>query len=62
MLFYFYLQIWVWHTQTKKNQPALPVVQNKMTVGTNLDILKTKLWRGNGTTQGKVPSNGIKMV
>ncbi|XP_047480120.1 galactosylgalactosylxylosylprotein 3-beta-glucuronosyltransferase P-like isoform X1 [Penaeus chinensis] len=55
-------KIWVWHTQTKKNQPALPVVQNKMTVGTNLDVLKTKLWRGNGTTQGKVPSNGIKMV
>ncbi|XP_042871721.1 galactosylgalactosylxylosylprotein 3-beta-glucuronosyltransferase P-like isoform X2 [Penaeus japonicus] len=55
-------KIWVWHTQTKKNQPALPVVQNKMTVGTNLDVLKTKLWKGNGTVQGKVPSNGIKMV
>ncbi|KAK7079124.1 hypothetical protein SK128_014247 [Halocaridina rubra] len=40
-------KIWVWHTQTKKNNPATPVVQNTATKGTNLDIIKTHLWKGN---------------
>ncbi|KAK4329346.1 hypothetical protein Pmani_000295 [Petrolisthes manimaculis] len=42
-------KIWVWHTQTKKNEPAKPVAQNNATIGTNMDILKEQLWKGPGT-------------
>lgn len=41
-------KIWVWHTQTKKNSPATPVVENNATKGSNLDIIKDQLWKGRG--------------
>ncbi|XP_071521050.1 galactosylgalactosylxylosylprotein 3-beta-glucuronosyltransferase P-like [Panulirus ornatus] len=44
-------KIWVWHTQTKKNEPASPVIQNNATIGSNLDIIKEQLWKGPGTKQ-----------
>ncbi|XP_050717587.1 galactosylgalactosylxylosylprotein 3-beta-glucuronosyltransferase P-like [Eriocheir sinensis] len=38
-------KIWVWHTQTKKNDPATSVTQNNATIGTNLDVIKDLLWK-----------------
>ncbi|XP_064091099.1 galactosylgalactosylxylosylprotein 3-beta-glucuronosyltransferase P-like isoform X1 [Macrobrachium nipponense] len=52
-------KIWVWHTQTKKNNPATPVVQNNATVGTNLDIIKNLIWKGKGNeADNKIKSKG----
>ncbi|KAG7169038.1 galactosylgalactosylxylosylprotein 3-beta-glucuronosyltransferase P-like isoform X2 [Homarus americanus] len=42
-------KIWVWHTQTKKNEPAIPVNRTRATFGSNLDIISEQLWRGTGT-------------
>ncbi|XP_069183338.1 galactosylgalactosylxylosylprotein 3-beta-glucuronosyltransferase P isoform X2 [Procambarus clarkii] len=42
-------KIWVWHTQTKKNEAATPVNKTSVTIGTNLDIISEQLWKGPGT-------------
>ena len=46
-------QIWVWHTQTKKNAAAQPVTQNNVTVGSNLDVIKDMLWKDAGKEMQK---------
>ncbi|KAK8391877.1 hypothetical protein O3P69_017477 [Scylla paramamosain] len=49
-------KIWVWHTQTKKNTAAVPIAQNNITMGTNLDVIKGLLWKdpkGTATTTTK---------
>lgn len=40
-------KIWVWHTQTKKNDPAKDVAKNESTKGSNLDTISGLLWKGN---------------
>ncbi|XP_053641662.1 galactosylgalactosylxylosylprotein 3-beta-glucuronosyltransferase P isoform X1 [Cherax quadricarinatus] len=39
-------KIWVWHTQTKKNEPAKPINHTIATLGTNLKIISEQLWKG----------------